>query len=366
MNEPDLVYRIALTLLPQIGPVTGKKLISYCGGVREIFETPQKQLSKIPGIGPALIKQLNLKTVLTLAEKELKLIKEHKIRCLFFLDKDYPKRLMHIPDSPIMLYLKGNAEMNAIRTLGIVGTRKPTFEGINQTEKLIEELKDYNIQIISGLAYGVDITAHKRSLEMGISNIAILGHGLSRVYPAVHTSVARAIEKCGGLLSEFPYYTEPDRERFPMRNRIIAGLSDALVVIETPKSGGSMITADMAFNYNKDVFAFPGRPQDVVSKGCNFLIKQNKAGLIENGKDLVEQMMWDQLDKSQDIQTTLFVDLDSNEIQIMDHIKQNSKPSIDELAFNIKTSQSEMASLLLGLEFKGLIKSLPGKRFMLS
>ncbi len=366
MNTSELLYRIAITLLPQIGPITGKKLISYCGGVKEVFETSQKDLNKIPGIGSLLIKTLKEKRVFERAEKELMFIQENQIVPLFFLDADYPKSLLPLPDSPIMLYLKGNTKLNGNRTVGIVGTRRPTPEGIANCEAIVEYLKPYGIQIISGLAYGIDATAHRKAVENNISNIGVLGHGLDMIYPSNHRALAKSMLNKGGLLSEFPSKTEPDKERFPMRNRIIAGLSNALIVIETAYSGGSMITADMAFNYNKDVFAIPGRPKDKYSQGCNLLIKQNKAGLIENAKDFVDQMMWDQLDGSKEIQTQLFIELDSKETVIVDNIRKKHKITIDELAFELKTTQSELATLLLNLEFKGIIKSLPGKRFILS
>lgn len=366
MDSSELIYRIALTLLPQIGPITGKKLISYCGGVKEVFETPQKELNKIPGIGVLLIKTLREKSVFDKAEKEIKFIQENNIQPLFYLDKDYPQNLLPLPDSPIMIYQKGNTKLNGYRTVGIVGTRKPTPEGIMHCETLVEQLKNYGIQIISGLAYGIDACAHRKSVELSISNIGVLGHSLDMIYPYHHKALAKAIQNCGALVSEFPSKTEPDKERFPMRNRIIAGMSDALIVIETAKTGGSMITADMAFNYNKDVFAFPGRPQDTYSQGCNLLIKQNKAALIENAKDFIDQMLWDQLDETKSIQTQLFVNLEPQEKAIVEYLKENQKITIDQLAYQFNTSQSELASLLLNLEFKGIVKSLPGKRFILS
>ncbi|HMG15510.1 MAG TPA: DNA-processing protein DprA, partial [Saprospiraceae bacterium] len=306
------------------------------------------------------------KTVFEKADREISFIEENNIKPLFFLDPDYPKALLPMPDSPVMLYLKGNTKLNGYRTVGIVGTRKPTPEGIANCEAIVEYLKSYGVQIISGLAYGIDATAHRKAVEYGIPNIGVLGHGLDMIYPHNHRSLAKSMENCGGLLSEFPSKTEPDKERFPMRNRIIAGLSDAVIVVETASSGGSMITADMAFNYNKDVFAVPGRPKDKYSQGCNLLIKQNKAALIDNAKDFIHQMMWDQLDKTKEIQTQLFTDLDSKETVIVENIKQKQKATIDELAFTLNTSQSEMAALLLNLEFKGIIKSIPGKRFILS
>jgi DNA processing protein len=264
-----------------------------------------------------------------------------------------------------MLYFKGKANLNAARTVGIVGTRKPTPLGISNCENLVEQLKQFDVQIISGLAFGIDGAAHKASVEHNIQNIGVVAHGLDRIYPAEHKSLAASMMKCGGLISEFPSNTIADKERFPMRNRIIAGLSDALVVVETALSGGSMISADMAFNYNKDVFAYPGRVQDKYSQGCNLLIKRQKAALIENATDLASQMMWDQLDQTKIVQTAMFTELNENEKIIVSELEKQDT-GIDQLAYILKLTPSEMAALLLEMEFKGLVKSIPGKRYVLA
>lgn len=365
MNSEDLQFRIAITLLPKVGPITAKNLISYCGGAKEVFNTSKNILLKIPGVGPSLTSCILEKKVLDEAEKEIHFIQSNGIRPLFFLDEDYPKRLLNIYDAPILLYFKGNANLNPARTVGIVGTRTPTHLGISNCEKLVESLKQYDVQIISGLAFGIDGTAHKTALQHGISNIGIVAHGLDRIYPAEHTGLARSMMDCGGVLSEFPSNTIADKERFPMRNRIIAGLSDALVVVETAQSGGSIITADMAFNYNKDIFAFPGRVQDQYSQGCNLLIKRQKAGLIENAEDLATQMLWDKLDETRIIQTSMFVELSPQENRILEELKKKEN-SIDELSYLLQLTPSEMATVLLQMEFKGMIRSIPGKRYVLA
>lgn len=365
MNSDELIYQIAITFLPKVGPVTAKNLISYCGGSREVFESSKNQLLKIPGVGPTLTQSILAKEVLELAEREIHFISSNNIKPLFFLDEEYPKRLLNIYDSPIMLYFKGEANLNAPRTVGIVGTRTPTPQGISNCESLVEKLKQYDVQIISGLAYGIDGTSHRSAVSNGISNIGVVAHGLDRIYPADHKALAQSMMKHGGIISEFPSNTEADKERFPMRNRIIAGMSDALIVVETAQSGGSMISADMAFNYNKDVFAFPGRVQDKYSQGCNLLIKRQKAGLIENAEDLALQMMWDKLDEEKSIQTSLFVELNDNEKRILTEL-QSKETGIDELSFILQLTPSEMASMLLEMEFKGLIKSIPGKRYVLA
>lgn len=365
MNAQDLVYKIAVTLLPQVGPVTARNLISYCGGVKEVFETPKNLLTKIPNVGPSLTASILEKSVLERAEAELEFIVKNKIKVLFYLDEDYPKRLTQLYDAPVLLYFKGDTNLNPARTVGIVGTRTPTPQGISNCESLIEELKKYDVQIISGLAFGIDGTAHRKSVEQNISNVGVVAHGLDRIYPAEHKSLASNMMKCGGILSEFPSKTIADRERFPMRNRIIAGLSDALIVIETAQSGGSMITADMAFNYNKDIFTFPGRVQDKFSKGCNLLIKRQRASLIESADDLAYQMMWDKLDQTKTIQKSMFVELSPEEKTILD-LLQAQETGIDELSFKLSLSPSIMASVLLEMEFKGLVKSIPGKRFIIA
>lgn len=365
MNAQDLVYKIAVTLLPQVGPVTARNLISYCGGVKEVFEAPKSLLAKIPNVGPSLTASILEKSVLERAETELEFIVKNKIKVLFYLDEEYPKRLTQLYDAPVLLYFKGDTNLNPGRTVGIVGTRTPTPQGISNCELLIEELKKYDVQIVSGLAFGIDGTAHRKSVEQGISNLGIVAHGLDRIYPAEHKSLASNMMKCGGILSEFPSNTIADRERFPMRNRIIAGLSDALIVVETAQSGGSMITADMAFNYNKDIFTFPGRVQDKFSKGCNLLIKRQRAALIENADDLAYQMMWDKLDQTKIVQKSMFVELSEDERTILD-LLQTQETGIDELSYKLSLSPSIMASVLLQMEFKGLVKSIPGKRFIIA
>ena len=289
----------------------------------------------------------------------------HGIRPLFYLDDDYPQRLKHYPDSPTMLYYKGNAALNVPRMVAIVGTRRPSSQGIHACEELVGGLQPYDVTIVSGLAYGIDISAHRKCLSLSIPTIGVLGHGLERIYPAQHQSVARAMSDSGGLLSEYPSQTLPDREHFPMRNRIIAGLCDALVVVETRKKGGSMISAHIANDYNKDVFAFPGRVKDSCSEGCNALIKSHKAALIESAEDIAYIMRWEE-NSPQAVQKQLFVELTEAEKIIVDLLGQYEPIGIDQLTNKLKISNSQMASLLLGLEFKGIIRALPGKQFVLA
>jgi len=361
----DLLYKVALNLMPNIGPVTVRNLVSYCGGVIEIFQANKKTLESIPGVGPSIAKIVTETAILDRAEQELVFMKKNDVRAYFYLDEEYPKRLNHINDAPALLFVKGNADLNPSRTVGIVGTRNQTPIGIANCEALVEYLNKYNVTIVSGMAFGIDITAHKKACDINMTNLGIVAHGLDTLYPAAHKPIEKKLMLNGAMISEFPSKTIPDKERFPMRNRIIAGMSDALVIVETAASGGSMITADMAFGYNKDLFAYPGRPQDVYSQGCNTLIKRTKAYLTESGQDVVEQMMWPLLDQTKEIQTALFVDLSPIEQKALDLIRKHAELSVDQIAGYMGTTPSETASILLQLEFSGLIKNIPGKRYIM-
>lgn len=362
----ELLYKIAITLIPKVGPVTTRNLVSYCGGVRAVFEARRRELLKVPGVGHQIAESILRQNVLGQAEEELQFIEDNGIQALFFLDEAYPHRLRHIPDSPAMLYYKGAASLNAERIVAIVGTRRPTVHGIHACEALVEGLKAYGATIISGLAYGIDITAHRKCLNLDVPTIGVLAHGLRRIYPPQHHTVARTMADKGGLLSEYPSYTLPDREHFPMRNRIIAGLCDALIVVETKRRGGSMISAQMANDYNKDVFAVPGRVKDNCSEGCNYLIKSHRAALIESAEDLAYVMRWEEQDAQRAVQTQLFVELTESEKLVVDLLQQYESIGIDQLTGALQMAGSEMAGLLLELEFKGMVRALPGKRYVLT
>jgi len=364
MNQ-ELLYKIALTLIPHVGAISGKNLISYCGSVEAVFASSKKALLKIPGIGVETANSIVKQEVLALAEMEMKFLKKHNVKAHYFLDDNYPSRLKHLPDAPILLYFKGNANLEAERTVGIIGTRKPTATGKIICEEFVEELKSYNVTIVSGLAFGIDVAAHKKCVDIQTPTIGVLGHGLGTIYPSAHKKVAEQMLEHGGLLTEFAHTYGPDGPHFPMRNRVVAGLCDALVVVETPKKGGSMITANFANQYHKDVFAFPGRIKDKESEGCNLLIKSHKAALLEGAKDLAYVMQWGAKSKKQDIQKSLFVELNNRQQKIVDLLKKTEQLSIDQLNATLSLTNSEMANELLDLEFKGLIKSLPGKRYLL-
>ncbi len=363
--SPDLLYQIAITQIPMVGAVIAKQLISYCGGVKEVFEARKKDLLKIPGIGSATVDCILKQDVLERAEKEIDFIIKNEIQPLFYLDKNYPQRLIHHDDSPVLLFYKGNTNLNTARVIGIVGTRKPTERGRLMCEEIVSDLKKYDVMIASGLAYGIDVTAHRKCLSENVPTVGVLGHGLDRIYPAAHQKTAFQMTENGGLLSEYISKTEPSREHFPMRNRIIAGMCDALIVVETARRGGSMISAEVANSYNKDVFAIPGRVKDPYSEGCNHLIKAHKAYLMESVEDLIYHLRWDVVEKSEAVQRQFFVDLSEPEQKVVTILQATEQIGIDKLSYESSMPSSELLSVLLGLEFKGMVKSLPGKRYML-
>ncbi|KAA3639633.1 MAG: DNA-protecting protein DprA [Bacteroidetes bacterium] len=361
----DLFYKIAVTMIPDVGAVTTKSLISYCGGPQAVFEENKKNLEKIPGIGPALADKIVNHEVFEAAERELDFIQKFGIRPLFYLDKDYPARLKNFHDGPALLYYRGNADLNAYRTVAIIGTRKPTPKGVSVTENLVEGLKQFNVTTISGLAFGIDVAAHRKSLEMNIPTIGVLGHGLQKIYPAQHYDIASRMMENGGLLTEYWSFKKPDREHFPMRNRIVAGLCDALIVVESAKKGGSMITVNFANDYNKDVFAVPGRVGDENSQGCNLLIKSHRAALLESVHDLAYVMRWEEIDARKNIQRQMFNEFSEPEKLIVNLLRESEDVSVDTLAYKCGIVNSELAGLLLNLEFKGVIRAVPGNRYIL-
>jgi len=304
--DNQLLYKIALTKIPGVGPVTARNLVSYCGGLKEVFYTSRKNLVKIPGIGRQTADKILQKDCFHQAERELDFMEKHDVRPLFFLDKDYPERLKPYQNSPVILYYKGNCDLNKRRIVAIIGTRKPDLQGRMTCESFAESLAAYDVMVVSGLAYGIDAVAHRSCVQAGIPTVGVLGHGLKRLYPAAHKKLATQMLECGGLLTEYSSNTPPDKEHFPMRNRIVAGLCDALVVVQTAKRGGSIISVEFANRYNKDVFAFPGRVGDEYHGGCNQLIKSHKAALIESVADLAYIMRWEKKHKEAGMQQELF------------------------------------------------------------
>jgi DNA processing protein len=366
MNNSDTQFHlIALSMVPTIGPVLARQLIAYSGGVEAVFRQSNRALSRIPGIGPERASAIKKADIKHLAEKECQFIAKHEIRVMSFLDTSYPSRLKVFDSMPIVLYYKGNASLNSKFHVGIVGTRTSTHYGKSNCEQIVKDLNPIQPLVLSGLAYGIDITAHRSAMKNGLATVGVMGTGLDMIYPAAHRKDAEMMLESGGLLTEFTSGFRMDQERFPMRNRIIAAMSDALVVVESKEAGGSIITANLAFDYNKDVFALPGRVNDPKSMGTNLLIKEQKAALIRSGSDIIEAMLWDQEVNKLGTQRVLFEDLDTDEQRIVATLKAENEIHIDLIQIRSGFSPSKLAGTLLNLEFKGLIRSLPGKRYYL-
>jgi DNA processing protein len=368
MNTDQLRYKIGIGLIPKIGPVLTKRLIAYCGSAEGIFKEKRTRLAKIPGIGKKLVDLIMANRNLDRVDQEIEWLQKYGIDVLFYLDDDYPERLKQCEDAPVILYVKGRTRLNRARILSIVGTRTPTEEGRNLTRELTESLAaGYpDMLIVSGLAYGIDTCAHKAALRNNLDTVAVLGHGLSHLYPSINRETAVQIALKGALVTEFMHDEKPESPNFVKRNRIIAGLADATVVVESGEKGGALITADIANSYNRDVFAFPGRVTDKFSVGCNRLIKTNRAALLENIADLEYLMNWQKTDKKPDAyQKALFVELDTDENILVGLLQNNPSLTMDQLAIQSNLQVSKTSSLLLNLEFKGLVKCLPGKVFKL-
>lgn len=366
MNLPeDLLYKIAISLIPGIGPVTARTLIAYTGSAESAILEKEKSLLKIPGIG-----EINAQRIagaqteaLDQAKREIDFIGKNQIQTYFYLDETYPNRLKGCTDAPIILYSKGNADLNESRIISIVGTRNATNYGREVCDELIRNFaeKSYRIIVVSGLAYGIDVQAHKSCLKYNVPTVGVLAHGLDTIYPSLHSSIAHKMIENGGLLSDFPSETRIDRQNFLRRNRIIAGLADATIIVESAEKGGALVTADIANSYNRDVFAFPGRSTDIYSRGCNKLIKLNEAVLVESSSDIEKAMNWDvKVPLKKPVQTSLFAELTSEEQKLVDLLKGGDR-FIDEMTIETQLPMSKVSALLLGLEFKGLVMSLPGK-----
>ncbi|MGZ3820969.1 MAG: DNA-processing protein DprA [Mucilaginibacter sp.] len=365
----SLLHQIGLSFIRNIGPASSKALLSHFGDAEQIFKASRSKLLRVPGIGEKRIDMLDFADVLHRAEKELRFMESNGIDVVFYTDKAYPKRLKNCADGPILLYAKGDFDLNPQHVISIVGTRNATEYGKQLCRQLVEELQQYNTLIISGLALGIDVCAHKESLKQNLPTVGVLGHGLDRIYPAQNRSTAEKMLENGGLLTEFPSGTIPDRENFPQRNRIVAGMADASVVIEASIKGGALITAEIANSYNRDVFAFPGRVDDEYSEGCNFLIRNNKAALLTCAADLAYSLGWERTDDGQPAkeQLTLFMDLSNEERIIFDVIHDNKMPlAIDDLTIKTNMPMSQLAMNLLNMEMQGFIRSLPGKTYCIN
>lgn len=363
----SIIHQIGLTLIPKVGHVTAKHLLGHFGSAEAVFSAKKNDLLEVPGIGEITAVQIISSQALRLAEEQLKFIEKHHVEVLFFGNDNYPRRLRGCYDAPMLLYYKGSANLNHPRIVSVVGTRMATGYGRELCRLLAETLAPFNVVVVSGLAYGIDIAAHRESLKYGIPTIGVLGHGLDRIYPAAHQQTAQSMVLNGGLLTEFPLNTQPDRENFPKRNRIIAGISDVTVVVEAALKGGALITAEIAGSYHKDVYVFPGRVNDLYSEGCNFLVKTNRAALISHPKDLVYYLGWAQpaTVPAQCGQVNLPLGLSEESIKVVELLK-TAPALIDEISAKTGVVQSRLAIHLLDLEMQGIITSLPGKLYKLN
>jgi len=363
MTENNLLYALALQNVSKIGDITAKKLIQYCGSAEAVIKEKKKNLLKIDGIGSILISDLFSKHHLIEAEQELKFIRNNNIVCHYFTDDVYPEKLKHCVDGPIVLFQTGKINLDKKRIISIVGTRKITTHGIAVCENLVEELAPFNPIIVSGLAYGTDITAQKAALKHNLQTIACLAHGLNQIYPKVHKKYVADIERYGGFFTDFWSTDDFDRNNFLKRNRIIAGLSEATIVIESAEKGGSLVTADIAISYNRELFAVPGRITDTQSVGCNNLIKHQRAHVLSKPADVPYILNWHIESEKMPIQKKLFVELDADEKVVYIFLKDGGKELLDIIALKCDMPTFRIASILLNMELKGVVRPLPGKQF---
>jgi DNA processing protein len=366
--ESEKLCTLALVNTPGIGAVTIRQLISHCGGAENVFRSEYKKLIKIPGIREKTARSILKKEGLAEAEKEWLDCIKSGVQLHFFSDSTYPNRLKSLYDAPVVLYSKGKFDFNSYRTLGIVGTRQVSEYGKTITENIIRDLVPYNPLVVSGLAYGVDITAHRACLKNDLPTIGVLATGLNVIYPAAHQKTAREMLERGGLVTENALAVKPEFMRFPARNRIIAGLSDLTIVVESGKKGGSLITVDFAQNYHREVFAVPGNLLNPHSEGCNQLIRDNKACIFISVQDMAESIGWNLKNKEKEISvlsdtTVIFDGFTQDEGQVLSLLKRQGNMQLDEISWHSGLHLNKLAALLLNLEFQGIVKSLPGKKY---
>ncbi|GEL10500.1 DNA processing protein [Flavobacterium glycines] len=363
MTTSDLFYILALQRIEGIGDIMAKKLISHCGSAEAVFKTKSSQLAAIDGIGSTLLKNLKDQSVFDKANKELEFIQANNISTAYFQDENYPDKLKHCVDAPVLLFTAGNIDLKNRKIISIVGTRQITSYGTEFCKKLIEDLIPLNPVIVSGFAYGVDIVAHQLAMENNLQTIGVLAHGLNQIYPKNHKKYMAKMEQNGGFMTEFWSSANPDKENFVKRNRIVAGMAEATIVIESAERGGSLITANMANDYNRDVFAVPGRTTDKYSTGCNNLIKTQKANVLTSAADLIYMLNWDIKEEPKAVQKQLFVSLDNEEQKIYDYLIKTGKELMDIIALECEFPIYRVSSILLNMELKGVIRPLPGKLF---
>ncbi|MCW2117999.1 DNA-processing protein DprA [Flavobacterium sp. 7A] len=363
MTEQELFYLLALQRVDGVGDIMAKKLLANYGSAEEVFKAKSQQLAAIDGVGSMLLRNMQDKSVFDKATKELQFMEANKIKTHYFQDDNYPDRLKHCFDGPVLLFSSGNIDWNNRKMISIVGTRQITSYGTDFCRKLIEDLAPLNPVIVSGFAYGVDIVAHQLAMDLNLQTIAVVAHGLNQIYPKPHKKYMTKMEENGGFMTEFWSTTNPDKENFVRRNRIVAGMTEATIVIESADRGGSLITANMANDYNRDVFAVPGRVTDKYSQGCNNLIKTQKAHVLTSAADLIYILNWDIQVASKPVQKQLFIELEPDEQKIYDFLLQRGKELMDIIALQCDFPIYRISGLLLNMELKGVIRPLPGKLF---
>ena len=361
MSKTSEIYRIALSKLNGIGPIRAAQVLSKLENINFLFESTLQEIKIQTGLSESFLRALKREEAINLAEKQLNFNHKNGISTHFFLDSTYPRRLRQCSDAPIVIYTKGKMDLNHTQIVSIVGTRNHTEYGKERLKSLLSSFKEKNILVVSGLAYGVDIHAHQLCLQNNIQTIGVLGHGLDRIYPSQHKQIAKDMQENGGLLTEFMISTNPDRENFPMRNRIVAGLADATIVIESKERGGSMITAELANDYSRDVFAFPGDIDRQTSQGCNLLIKKQKAHLISSPNDFLTFMNWNS--KTVSVQKELELNLEPDEATILNMFENDEILHSDIIGMKAEMSASKINVLLFQMEMKNMVEQLPGKRY---
>ena len=362
MSQISLKHKIALSLIPRIGDINARKLVAHIGSVEGVFSEPFQSLVKIPGIGTNLAKYICERSYLEIAEKEAEYVEKNNIKLFFYLDPEYPFRLRQCDDSPVVFYFMGNCDLNGSKILSVVGTRNATSRGKEICDRIISDLAQGHpdLIIVSGLAYGIDISAHKAALANNLSTIGVFGHGFKTTYPSVHRSIAETMKKNGGLITDFRSDELPERNNFIKRNRIIAGISDATLVVESGIKGGALITADIAGSYNRDVFAVPGRIDDQWSAGCNSLIKRNKAALVETADDIEYYLDWKPQKTRMPVQRLLFSEMSDVEKIVYEKINKDGEMNIDTICRSTGIPVYKLSSMLLQMEFNGIIRCYPG------
>ena len=359
-------YMIALLEIPSIGSTIAKNLIEKFGSAQQIFSLSFEKLKGLGNVGGHIIEAIEKEHIFNTAREQINYSETNGIEILNYFEPKYPQRLKHCSDAPLILYFKGTCDLNNMKIVGIVGTRNATTYGKQMCKSVIEELAEQNVLIVSGLAYGIDVNAHQEALNHNTPTIGILAHGLDTIYPKGHSSIAQRMTIKGGLIIEHKTKTRPNRENFPKRYRIVAGMCDAIIVVESAITGGSMITAKLGNDYNRDVFSIPGRLGDKYSEGCNHLIKTNQAHLLQASKDISYILGWNNVKKQPKvIQKQLFIELNTEEQNLIDAITKQTTATIDDIAYSLQLPISQVSTQLLMLEFKGLIKQLPGKIYEL-